>query len=140
VLAGVGLVLSLVALTHIALIWWPPHFGVSPWEFAAATQTVDVFPIGAAGMALLAYASMLQRWRVGAILVGAGAVLSALLAAGSALFVVLNLPVAWGSVTEGLRENLAKTGGKALLFALLFGVFYVWVAARVIRSRGKPPR
>jgi hypothetical protein len=135
VLAVAGLVLSLVALTHIVLIWLPPHFGSSPWEFAAATQTVDVFPIAVAGMALVAYAAFLQRWRKRALALAVWGGISAFILIAAGLLILLNLPVAWQSVTEGVRTNLLKTSGKAMLFAAVFAIYYLWLTLRLIRSQ-----
>ena len=135
VLAGAGFVLSLVALTHVALIWWPQEIGSPPWEFLAATQTVDVFPLAAAGAGLLAYAAMLEGRRGRALLLAilsAGAVVVLL---GAGVFVMLSLPVAWKSMTGAARETLIETGAKALLLAALFTVYHVWLTARLIRFR-----
>jgi hypothetical protein len=135
VLAGAGFALALVASIHAALIWWPTQIGSPPWEFAAATQTVDLFPLAAAGAGLLSYAAILEGRRGRALLL---AILSAcavlvLLAAGA--FVLLSLPVAWKTVTGPERESLFETGGKALLLAGLFTVYHIWLAVRLIRFR-----
>jgi hypothetical protein len=135
VLGAAGLLLSLVAFTHIALIWIPAHFGSSPWEFAAATQTVDVFPIGAAGMALITYAAFLQRWRKRTLALALWGIFSVLILIAAGLLILLNLPVAWQSVTPAVRANLLKTSGKALFFAAAFSVFYMWVTVRLLRHR-----
>jgi hypothetical protein len=135
VLSAAGLVLTVVAWTHIALILFPAHFGTAPWEFAAASQTAEVLPLAATGAALLAYVSITRGWRNGAIALAILFIMSALLAVGVAVFMALDVMVAWNSVVSTLRENVAKTAAKALFMAVLFTAYFSWLAARVLRAR-----
>jgi hypothetical protein len=134
-LGAAGLVLSLVAWSHATLILIPPHFGVAPWEFAAATQTIDVFPLAVTGMAMLAFAAINRAWNKRNVALVVMCALSALLMIGVAGLILLDLLVAWNSVTSGMRENLTKTAAKALLFAFTFTVFFIWIAVRLNRAR-----
>jgi hypothetical protein len=135
VLGAAGLLLSVVAWTHIALILFPAHFGTAPWEFAAASQTVEVLPLGATGAALLAYVSIMRGWRNGATALAILCIASALLSVGVAVFMALDVMVAWNSVVSTLRENVAKTAAKALFMAVLFTAYFSWLATRVLRAR-----
>ncbi len=135
ILGAAGLVLCLVSWSHTAVILIPPHFGISPWEFAAATQVIDVAPLGLMGMALLATAAITRSWRKRSVALAIWSGFSALVIAGVATLIVLDMLVAWHSVTINLRENLTKTAGKALFFAFMFTAFYIWLAVQLIRAR-----
>lgn len=135
-IAGVaGVVLSLVAVAHVALIWIPAHLGAVPWEFAAATQTVDVFPLAVTGAALAGWSVAQRGWRGRALALAVWCALAAAFLAGILVLLLLDLPVAWRSVGPEMRESLLKTGGKAGALGLLFTAFHLWLMVKMIRAR-----
>jgi hypothetical protein len=135
VFAVAGFVLCFVAWTHSVLIWFPAHFGVPPWEFAAATQTIDVLPLAVAGITLMAAAAIISENRVGAVLLAVIGVLTALILSGLLVLIALNLLVAWRSVTSAMRESLGKTAVKAALFGVMFFVYHIWLSIKLLQFR-----
>jgi len=134
-LGAAGLILSMVAWTHAFLILFPPHFGVAQWEYAAATQTIDVFPLAVMGMALLANSAITRAWNRRSLALILACIASTLLLISVGVLILLDLLVAWNSVTASLREQLLKGAFKALFFAFMFSAFFVWVAVRLKRAR-----
>lgn len=137
-----GLILSLVAATHILLIWIPAHFGSAPWEFTAVTQSIDVFPLAVTGFALLSCGAVVRGWRRSAIVLSLLCAVAVLALLALATLMVLDLVVAWASVTRVMRDNLFRAGGKALGFSAIFIVYYFWLGLQLKRfvRQTKPAR
>jgi hypothetical protein len=133
-LGAAGLVLTLVAMVHLALVWIPLHLGTAPWEFAAATQTTDVLPLAAVGVALLGWSAIQagRRWLMTMLAVWCG--VSALLVLVVAGLLMLALPIAWQSVEQPIRDSLIKTTGKNMAFCLIFFGYYAWLTVRLLRT------
>ena len=140
ILAMLGFVLMIVAWTHIALIIFPPHFGVAPWEFAAATQTIDVFPLAVTGVSLLACGCVLLGWPRRALALAIWCIVTTFVLVSAGVLTLLDFTVAWGSVTSATRESLMKTSIKVLLFSLVFTLYHIWLAIVLLRSRKDNPR
>ena len=112
VLATAGLILCFVAWTHILLIVIPANFGSAPWEFAAASQTVDVFPLEVTGISLLACGAFLLDWRRPLLSLSLWCWFNALFLLTAGFLTVLNLIVGWNSVTTPMKSSLLKTSTK----------------------------
>jgi hypothetical protein len=128
ILAAAGLVLLVVAWTHVLVMFIPAHFGIAAWEFTVASQAVDVMPLAIAGMAFLAVAGIAGGWKRRLFFVAAWCVVTALALIAVAALLLLDLPIAWRSVMRNMQQDLAKTAGKAIGFTIVFAVFHLWLA------------
>ena len=54
-LMTVGGGITLLGLVELGLLWFPLGLGVAAWEFGTLSETFDVVPIAAPGVALLTY-------------------------------------------------------------------------------------
>jgi len=55
-----GTAFTVVGLVDLGLLWNPPNFGSSSWEFATLSQTFDSLPMTTLGLGLLAFGFLLQ--------------------------------------------------------------------------------
>jgi hypothetical protein len=55
-----GTAFTVVGLVDLGLLWNPPDFGSSAWEFATLSQTFDSLPMTTLGLGLLAFGFLLQ--------------------------------------------------------------------------------
>ena len=55
-----GTAFMVVGLVDLGLLWNPPDFGSSSWEFATLSQTFDSLPMTTLGLGLLAFGFLLQ--------------------------------------------------------------------------------
>jgi hypothetical protein len=135
ILGAAGFLLLAVSWTHLFTTFIPYRFGIAAWEYAAVTQSVDVMPLGVAGLALAATASIANGWRRRGLLLIVLCTMMVIALAGMVALVVLDLPIAWKAVPASMHRDLVKSSIKAVSFAILFGWFEVWVARLLWRSR-----
>lgn len=55
-----GATFTVVGLVDLGLLWNPPNFGSSSWEFATLSQTFDSLPMTTLGLGLLAFGFLHQ--------------------------------------------------------------------------------
>lgn len=133
-LALAGFVLLVVSWTHLFNAFNPAMFGVAPWEYAVTTQSVDIMPLGIMGSALVAAAALISGWRKRLYALSVLGVVTSLVLAGMAMLIVLDLPIAWSTVTADRHQDLIESASKSLLFIALFITYYLWMARLTWRA------
>jgi hypothetical protein len=135
ILGAAGFLLIAVSWSHLVTTFFPYRFGIAAWEYAAVTQSIDVMPISVVGLALAAAASLAHGWRRRGMLLIVLAAVMVVALAGMIGLVVLDLPIAWKAVPASMHRDLIKSSTKAVVFAIAFGWFQIWVARHLWRAR-----
>ncbi len=125
--AVVGSVLAVIGWTDILLAWYPPKFGTVEWEFGTISATIDSMPLGTMGLAALAASAIARGATRPVRIVGVLCWLIAGVLLGVLALYLLDLPVAWNGVQEGLRPMLGKAMLKTSLLTLAYIGLYGWL-------------
>jgi hypothetical protein len=137
-LIAVGAALSIAGIIDAGLYFIPPGFGDATWEFGTIGQLMDTLPAPTMGVLFLAVGlralGTRRGWTRGMAVVCGVAV--AVLAVMAVLF-LLDLPVAWRSMTQrGVEQAspLIRAGlerGIVKAFVLLLGYLGCYVVMSV---------
>jgi hypothetical protein len=139
ILGTAGFVLLTVSWTHLINTFFPYRFGIATWEYAAVTQSIDVMPLGIAGLAMAGSASVANGWRRRGLALVVMCVINVLILFAMVGLIVLDLPIAWNTVPDAMHRDLIKSSAKAVGFAALFVWFHIWVARLLLRARRSAP-
>ncbi|MGH7703639.1 MAG: hypothetical protein ACREMO_11125 [Gemmatimonadales bacterium] len=139
-LAGLGLMFTVVSLGDIVLAWLPPQFASPEWRFATVTASLNTLPLLSMGLLLL-FGGAVARGNRGlarALVVVIALVAFAIIVAG--LFYASTLSIAFEKVTDpvirfGLKRSVFKTASQLVLYPPVF----LWVAATGWRHCSPPP-
>lgn len=120
-LAGLGAVLTLVALVDMLLVWYPLGFGNTAWEFGVVDQSFSGLPLLTMGLAGLMVAGVGGRSRAGVVAVGVVTMILGLALLSAYALYLLSVPVVLGmtppEVSIGVKKAIVKTSVMALAFS-----------------------
>ena len=123
-----GITVSVVGWTDLALLWYPLNFGNPQWEFGTISGHFDGMPLGTLGISILTVGAYGKGWhrttRVFAVIV---AVIAVLLFAISVIY-LLDVPVALRGTAPEMGGLLKKAMFKTGVFAAVYICFYSWLA------------
>jgi hypothetical protein len=124
-----GIAITLVGLTDVGLLWYPPQFGNSEWEFGNLSDTFGSLSLTTIGFALLAAGVITRGSKLALYIMGAVFAFFTLATLGALALFALNLPVALGGTPAGLQTTvkliMAKNAVLALTYVMLYGYFAV---------------
>jgi hypothetical protein len=139
---GVGLGLTIIGLTDVALLWIPPRFGSIEWEFDALTSTFESLTLVTFGLSLLAAGFLTRGTKAGLYTVSALFTLLLFVVLGAIALFGLNAPVAYRGTPALVRPTMKLILIKTSLLALIYLVLYSYLAssafklARLTNRRG----
>ena len=124
-----GVAITLVGLTDVGLLWYPPQFGNAEWEFGNLSDTFSALSLTTLGFALLAAGVITRGSKLALYIIGAVFAFFTLATLGALALFALNLPVAFGGTPAALRTTvkliMAKNAVLALTYIMLYGYFAV---------------
>jgi len=137
-LAVLGSVFGLVALSDLVLTIVPWKFGSAEWEFGTVTQILNNFPLFAVGLTFIALTGFAKRSSALLRLSGTVFALVWLALVGMAVLWGRNLEVAEASVTDpvlklGLSRAITRTTVQFVAYGVGFGLLG-WKALAGARS------
>ena len=122
-----GVALTLIGLTDVGLLWYPPQFGNSEWEFGNLSDTFGSLSLTTLGLGLLAAGFMARGSKLALHIMGGVFAFFTLAILGALALFALNLPVALGGTPAGLRTTviliMAKNAVLAITYVMLYGYF-----------------
>jgi len=127
VLVGLGVALAFVGWVDIGLLWWPPKFGDTQWEFVIITNFFDALPVATVGTSLLLLGVMAKAPR--RLTNVATAVLALLVALLIALAIVylLDVPLALKGTPVAAKSVIRRSVLKTAVFAVTYTAYYAWL-------------
>lgn len=135
-----GTVFLVVGLVDLGLLWNPPNFGTSSWEFATLSQTFDSLPMTSLGLGLLAFGFLLQprsrpiQVRIAAVLFGLACL--TLVVLGVLYFTVVPeiMRQAPPEAVTALNRAVVKNVAEIIIYPVAFGALAVvlWRSVRKI--------
>lgn len=140
VLTLLGTAFTVVGLVDLGLLWNPPNFGNSSWEFATLSQTFDSLPMTGLGLGLLAFGFLfhprsrpLQVRVIGAVF---GLVTLGLLVMGVLYFTVAPevMRQAPPEAVNALNRAVTKNVAEIIMYPVVFGVLAIllWRSVRKV--------
>lgn len=132
---GLGITLTLIGLTDLGMLYFPPHWASLDWEFGTIGATIEGLPLLTVGLGLLAMSSVAlgrTRWmRLWSILM----LLLALFVIAILIVFVLDVPVALRAVQptgrEALQKSIVKTGLMGSLYVVWYAALGIWTWRRI---------
>lgn len=134
-----GLMLCVAGWLDVALLWYPPRFGESDWEFGTIAQSLDALPLPSMGLLLVAVAVLLRGRRGSVwIVTGVFGLVTLGLLATATLF-ALDVPQALSAVARdarlgpGIKRVLLKAGVFFVSYVLGYGLATLTLIRRARR-------
>ena len=125
---AIGLALTFVGLIDVGLLWYPPRFGDTEWEFANLGSTFESLSLTTLGLALLAAGFTARGLKLALyIMACVFALFSLATLSGLALF-GLNIPVALGGTPEALQTTVKMVLVKNIVLAVTYVALYSYFA------------
>lgn len=139
-LGWLGWVFLIVGGIDIALTWYPFNLGNPDWEFGTISSTLDSLPVTTMGLAILLASSVARGWKLGIRIFSILLLVAALLVVAAIVIYLLNLPLAFKSVTEpilrtGLKKAVTKTISQGVFYPTAFVIMGMQGWRHANRSR-----
>ncbi len=138
-LGAVGIAFTIVGLTDLALVWYPPDFGNAEFEFGSITSVLNNMPIVALGLTMW-IGSAAARGRKWSLRIASAVLLLVVLAIIlMALLYLTVIPMALQSQVEPLvMTGIKKSIFKTLVQALVYPLVFAYVALKAWRHSVAP--
>lgn len=134
VIAYSGFVIAVVGWFDLALLWYPLLFGNREWEFGTISAHLNGMPLSTVGLSLFVAGAIGRGWRrVNRIL----SVFCMLVVVGLlviSIMYLLDVPLALRAAPIQVKQALKKAILKAGVFAVVYTVWYAWLARFLWRS------
>ena len=128
IVVAMGIAISVVGWTDLALLWVPLHVSGPEWAFGTISGHFDGMPLGTLGITILAVGAYGKGWhRTTKVLAVLVAVITVALLAISLRY-LLDVPLVLRGTAPEMSHIVKKAVFKTGVFAVTYICFYSWLA------------
>ena len=123
-----GVALTVIGWTDLALLWYPFRLGNPEWEFGTISGFFDGLPLGTIGLTLITIGTMRRGLRRTSRALGVLFGVIALMLMATFAIYLLDVPLALRSAAPEMKVILKKAMLKTGVFFLAYVSFYGWLS------------
>ena len=135
---GLGVAMTVVGWTDLALLWIPPHFGRAEWEFGTISRHFDGLALGTVGLVFLSIGVVRNGWGLGMRGLALACLTVTLALIAISVIYLLDVPIALQGAAPQVHPILKKAMLKCGVFAMTYIGLYGWMTAYLWRAARRP--